>query len=172
MTDLPPLATLLARMTVRALSPDRLIRAEIRARAAARVAITAPDPLASYRDTTALATQLSAAVSSAAAAADKGRAMLIAQHTRLAPVGDSHWDGRVRRFQQSAASLSAEGVSPRKVVRVTTTGPLEWRVHVVPGSSSRLDSAAFCGEVNAAIAEAARRHAEALYALRRESFPA
>lgn len=169
MTDLP---TLLARMTVRVLSPDRRIRAEIRSRAPARVSFATPDAFRSYRDTAALAAQLSEVISSAAAGAERGRTMLMSEHTRLTPVTDSHWDGRMRRFQQSAASLSTEGISPRRVVRVTTVGPLRWRVHVVPGSTGRFDGSSFCAEVNAAVAEAARLHAEALYALRREFFPA
>ncbi|MEV0649201.1 hypothetical protein AB0I28_28495 [Phytomonospora sp. NPDC050363] len=162
---MPDLADILDRMTVRVTSPDKRVRAELRRRAVT-VSFASPDAYGAYRDATALAGQVAATITSAVAAADRARRQLVAQHTGLRIDDEPHWDPGRRRLRERRDRIEVQGESPGGVVRITTVGLREWRVHVVAGTLQRLNSARFCAELNGAIADVHRAHAEAVYELK------
>ena len=162
---MPDLATLLARMTVRVTSPDGRVRAELRGRKVA-VSFASAEAYASYRDATVLAAQVSTALTSAYAAAERGRRRLVAEYTSLHVEDGPHWDPSRRRLHEERDALRASGESARGRVRVTTVGLRDWTVAVAPGTLQRMDAARFLAELAAALADAQRAHAEALYELK------
>lgn len=163
--DTAALSERLARMTVRVTSPDRRVRVELRRRSAA-VSFASTSAYAEYRDATVLAAQVSTALTSAYAAADQARRRIVEQHPRLRVSDEPHWDPRRRRLHEERDLLEGRGESPGGYVRVTTTGLRAWDVHVVAGTLQRLNAGRFCAEVNTAVAEAVRSHAEAVYRLK------
>lgn len=163
---MPDLPTSLARMTVTVASPDGRVRVEATARAS-RVSFTSPGAHREYRDAAGLSAQMSAALNAAAGGLAKGRGMLLARHPRLRPVDAA--DGAAERYRDAEASLSVEGVSPKRLARARLTGET-WEVQVVPGAAERLGAAALAAEVNGAVAEAVRLRAEARYELKSAAF--
>lgn len=164
---MPDLADLLARMTIRVTSPDGRVRAELRGRkVAVSFASAEAEAYDGYRDATVLASQVSTVLTSAHAAAERGRRRLVDEHTSLHVEEGPHWDPQRRRLHEERDALAATGESTRGRVRVTTVGLREWRVGITAGTLQRLDAAGFLAELASAIAEAQRAHAEALYDLK------
>jgi len=162
---MPDLAALLARMTVRVTSPDGRVRAELRGRRVA-VSFASAEAYSGYRDATVLASQVSAVLTSAYAAADRGRRRLVDEHTSLHVEDGPHWDPGRRRLHEEWDALQAVGESSGGRVRVTVVGLREWRVAIVAGTLQRLNAARFLGELDAAVSDARRAYAEALYDLK------
>ncbi|CAM3280737.1 hypothetical protein [Stackebrandtia soli] len=145
-------------LTIRALSPDGRIRAVLRGRGQAVVSFADPEDFYDYNDADRVCDQVSELLDRVYDGLKRGRAELVAKHTRLEPNTGPHWDVRVRRMREELDGLTVDGEAQGDAVRVRTVGLRSWRVRIRPGMYENMTAEQFCRAVNGCVQDACGRY--------------
>jgi hypothetical protein len=79
-------------------------------------------------------------------------------------------DARHQRFQDGLHTLQCRGVSPSAILRISTTGMIDWRVDIEPGVLREFGERDFVEEATAAFADLMRDRERKLILLKAEHF--
>ncbi|GAA4892590.1 hypothetical protein LX16_1987 [Stackebrandtia albiflava] len=163
------LAERAARITVKVVSPDNRIRAEMTGRGDSATVAFRPRAFGEYRKDT-LEHQLAALLRLLSTGYLRGYHRLLDVHgvTRLTDPATAT-DPAQRGFLTAAGELTAVGAAPGRTIRIRTVGMTGWQVRI-SDEGFGLPEPEFVSEFGTAGADVVREFRSRLSALRRESF--
>ena len=157
-------------MVFEARSPDRMIVMRLTDHRRVAIRLTDPDALQRYircPDTLAhgLATGLNLLWNDYKTTVDR----LLAEAGSRPPTAD-HWDADIRRYRAEVRSMRVIGMSPGKMLRISSVNMTDFSVRIRPGSMEGMTEPRLVQEVNGALQNMQAHHRNQLNELKNKHF--